>query len=176
MIHVADFLDFLVSKGGTPSNLGAQLERLRDGTTGMQDPFRARDEVETGLIKTATLIRCIDEFTERKELSPKGQKIEQVNKHVRCNEGALAMGVLRAYHEWSSSSQERGLVEIYRFLAKVAPSFVPPLPVNSHDLLQDFREGKAKRCRFLAAECYADALIAVQTHVRIFNAKHNSEG
>ncbi len=173
MIQVSDFLDFLVGRSGTPSNLGAQLERMRDGTTGLSDPFRARDEIESGLIRTANLIRCVDQFAERQELSPKGQEIERVNRDACWSEGALALGVLRSYHEWSSQSQERGLVEIYRFLAKVAPRGVKHPPAGSGDLLQVFREGKANRCRFMAAECYADALIAVQHHVRVFNDKHS---
>lgn len=166
-VSVADVLDFLVSPGATPSNLGAQLERLRDGTTGIQDPFRSRDEVETGMIRMANLIRCIDRFEERPELNPRGKRIQEVSQGR--NEGAMALGVLRAYHEWSSSSQERGLVEVYKFLARTAPRSVPNPPKDSRGLLQDFREGKAKRCRFLAAEAYADALIALQQHVRIYN-------
>ncbi len=174
-ISTADVLDFLVSRGGTPSNLGAQLERLRDGTTGIQDPFRSRDEIESNMIRMANLIRCIDEFEARPVLSPRGEKTKDLNKYARRDEGSIALGVLRAYHEWASSSPERGLVEIYRFLAKIAPNGVPAPPKDSHDLLQDFRESKAKRCRFLAAEMYADALLAMQYHIRVYNDRNKDE-
>lgn len=172
MITVHDILDFLVSRGGTPSNLGAQLERLRDGTTGTQDPFRARDEVETGMMRLATIIRCVDEFGQRSELNPKGQAIEKVNRFAQLPEGAVALGVLRAYHE-RPSSPERGLVEIYRFLARIAPRGVPSIPKECDDLLQAFRDGNAKRCRFVAAETYADALLGLQYHVRLFDKRNN---
>jgi len=172
MITVHDILDFLVSRGGTPSNLGAQLERLRDGTTGTQDPFRARDEVETSMMRMATIIRCVDEFGQRPELSPKGQAIEKVNRFAQLPEGAVALGVLRAYHE-RPSSPERGLVEIYRFLARIAPRGVPSIPKECDDLLQAFRDGIAKRCRFVAAETYADALLGLQYHVRLFDKRNN---
>lgn len=175
MITTADILDFLVSRGGTPSNLGAQLERLRDGTTGIQDPFSARDNIETNMIRMANLIRCLDEFEARPVLNPRGDKTKDLNKFARRDEGAIALGVLRAYHEWSSSSPERGLVEIYRFLAKIAPNGVPAPPKDSLDLLQDFRESKAKRCRYLAAEMYADALLAMQFHIRTWNEKNKND-
>jgi len=173
MISVHDVLDFLVSRGGTPSNLGAQLERMRDGTTGTQDPFRARDEVETSMLRMATIIRCVDEFEARLELSPKGQQIEKINRFAQLPEGRVALGVLRAYHE-RPSSPERGLVEIYRFLAKIAPRGVPSVPKECDDLLQAFRDGNAKRCRFAAAEAYADALLGLQYHVRLFDKRQNN--
>ncbi len=171
-IGVADRLDFLVGRGGVPSNLGAQLERLRDGTTGTNDPYRARDEVENNMLRMAVILRCIDEFSERQELSPRGQQIEKLNRFAQLPEGAIALGVLRAYHE-RPSSPERGLVEIYRFLAKIAPRNVPPIPKDCDDLLQAFRDGAAKRCRFLAAETYGDALLGLQYHVRLFAAREN---
>jgi hypothetical protein len=172
-ICVADVLDFLVSKGATPSNLGAQLERMRDGTTSGQDPFRARDEVEAGMMRLANVIRCVDEFECRPELSPRGQAIEKINKHVQIEEGRIALGVLRAYHE-RPSSPERGLVEIYKFLARIAPRAVPSIPKECEDLLQAFRDGDAKRCRFVAAETYADALLGLQSHVRIYDRRQSN--
>ncbi len=172
-ISVHDILDFLVSRGGTPSNLGAQLERLRDGTTGCQDPFRSRDEVETNMLRMATIIRCIDEFEVRQELSPKGQDIEKLNRYAQLPEGRIAIGILRAFHE-RPSSPERGLVEIYRFIAKIAPRGVPSIPKDCTDLLQAFRDGEAKRCRFIACSVYADALLALQHHVRVFDKQQNN--
>ncbi len=172
-VTVHDVLDFLVSRGATPSNLGAQLERLRDGTTGTQDPFRARDEVESSMLRLATIIRCVDEFGDRMELSPKGQQIEKINRFAQLPEGAVALGILRAYHE-RPSSPERGLVEIYRFLARIAPRGVPTIPKECDDLLQAFRDGHAKRCRFAAAEAYADALLGLQYHVRLFDKRQSN--
>ena len=169
---VHDILDHLVSRGGVPSNLGAQLERLRDGTTGASDPFRARDEVETSMIKQAVLLRCIDQFEARAELAPKGPTIEKINRFAQMDEGRIALEILRAYHE-RPSSPERGLVEIYKFLAKIAPRGVPTPPKDCTDLLQAFRDSEAKRCRFIAAEAYGDALLGLQHHVRLFNTRNN---
>lgn len=124
------------------------------------------------MMRMATIIRCVDEFGQRIELNPKGQAIEKINRFAQLPEGAVALGVLRAYHE-RPSSPERGLVEIYRFLARIAPRGVPSVPKECDDLLQAFRDGNAKRCRFVAAETYADALLGLQYHVRLFDKRNN---
>ncbi len=125
------------------------------------------------MLRMATIIRCVDEFELRAELTPRGQAIEKLNRYAQLPEGRIAVGVLRAYHE-RQSSPERGLVEVYRYLAKIAPSAVPTVPREYTDLLQAFRDNNAKRCRFIAAEVYADALLGLQYHVRVFDKRKSN--
>lgn len=180
-VQVNDILHFLVGRSASPSTMGAQLDRLRFGIHTTPDPFRAREEVESHLLQQAQLIRCIDSFAERDEFrinspsTPGGQTyklLEKLQKAAKRGQGEIALGTLRAYHERCTSigmSQERGLLEVYNYLASIASSIVPAMPKGTTDPLQAFRVGEAKRARNMAAEAYADSLLALQNHVRIFN-------
>jgi len=175
-VSVADVLDNLISVSAAPSTLGAQLDRLRLGTHSAPDPFRARDDVENHLIQQAALIRCIDQFTARQVLPiPRPAIIEKIQKETHTDQGRIAVAVLRAYHERSTRSQERGMVEVYRLLARMAPETTPPSPTeDTLDLVQLFREGKARRCRAFSCEAYADSLLGLQQHVRIWARKQRA--
>lgn len=178
-IHVSDILDFLVGRSAAPSTMGAQLDRLRFGLHSTPDPFRARDEVEANLLHQAVLLRCIDDFSNRHEftVTARGNKatgsgykiLDKIQRSTRRGQGEIAICILRAYHEWATQSQERGLLEIYNYLSSIAPEAVPTPPKNEPDLLQAFRTNAAKRARALACEAYADSLLALQNHVRIWN-------
>lgn len=188
MIHVQDILDHLVTRyASAPSTMGAQLERMRYGVHSTPDPHRARAEAEDHMLKQANLLRCIEAFETRQEFfsgvsvrgrgasSAGGYKIlEKIQKATKKGQGAIAMGILRAYHErvtcTRGQSQERGLVEVYNFLASIAPDAVPkPTKSAEADLLQAFRSGTLKRAHELACEGYADALLALRQHVEIWN-------
>lgn len=182
MVQVADVLDFLVAKSQAPSTMGAQLERLKYGIQIAPDPFRQREDVESHLLKQAGLIRCVDDFADRQEFNPPrkvdsaGYKIIlKIQKETRPQraQGAIALGILRAYHERCTgvNNQERGLLEVYNFILSIAPRVVPSPPKNTDDLLMAFRTGTAKRARATAAEGYADALLALQNHCRVWNKK-----
>lgn len=159
--------------------MGAQLDRMRFGVQTTPDPFRARDEVEANLLHQAVLIRCVDDFARRSEFSVPshlragnagGYKIlEKIQKASKKGQGEIALCILRAYQERATQSQERALLEVYHYLASVAPGAVPTPPKSEPDLLQAFRTNAAKRARGVACEAYADALLALQNHVRIFN-------
>ena len=182
-VSVNDILDFLVAKSAAPSTMGAQLERLKYGVQLAPDPFRARNEVEDNLLAQAAIIRCVDEFAAREELdiharprapSVVGYKaLTKIQEHANPwrSKGKIALDVLRAYQERNKGSQECGLVAVYNYLEQVAPSALPPPPKNDADLLQHFRTGTAKRARNLACEVYADSLLALQYHVRVWNKK-----
>jgi hypothetical protein len=181
-IQVSDILDHLVTRyASAPSTMGAQLERMRFGVHSTPDPHRARAEAEDHMLQQAVLLRCIDEFIARYEFSVPargpgssavGYKIiEKIQKATKLGQGVIAISVLRAYQERCTQSPERGLVEVYNYLASVAPECVPKPPKGDMDLLQAFRSESAKRARAMAAEAYADALLALQNHVRIFNKK-----
>lgn len=181
-IQVSDILDHLVTRyASAPSTMGVQLDRMRYGVHSTPDPHKARAEVEDHMLRQANLLRCIDEFAARHEFSVPargpaaaggGYKIlEKIQKATKKGQGAIAIAILRAYQERSTQSQERGLVEVYNYLASIAPSVVPKPPKGDHDLLQAFRAETAKRARAMAAEAVADALLALQNHVRIWNRK-----
>lgn len=184
-VQVADVLDHLVARSAAPSNLGAQLDRMRFGIQTTPDPFRARDEVENNLLQQAQLLRCIDEFSARHEFSmttrqratsAAGYKVlDRLQKATKRGQGEIALNILRAYHERVTcsigQSQERGLLEVYNYISSIAPEAVPAPPKDTEDLLMAFRTGGAKRARNMACEAYADALLALQNHCRVFNKK-----
>jgi hypothetical protein len=175
-IRTDDVLHFLVSRSGAPSTFGAQLDRMRFGLQATPDPFRARDDAEAAMLETAHLLRCIDEFTQKAEFRQAGvpsayKKLEKMQKASNLGQGFIAISVLRSYQEWATTSQERALVEVYRYLAKVAPDAVPNPPMTEPDLTQAFRLGKARRCRDLAAEVYADSLLALGAFLNSFNRR-----
>lgn len=177
-VVVADVLDHLVARSAAPSTLGAQLDRLKYGTHSAPDPFRARDDAENHMIQQAGLLRCIAEFTARAEFSAKYATIEKLAKAAALPQGYVAINVLRSYHEWCTcqqSSQERGLVAVYHYIHSIAGTIVPEPPALDTDLLQAFRTGKAKRARSIAAESYADGLIALSAHILVYNRKHRGD-
>ncbi len=164
-----------VSIAAAPSTLGAQLDRLRYGIHSAPDPFQARDDAENHMIEQAGLLRCIDEFSTRAEFSTKYGTIEKLQKASGLPQGHIAISVLRAYHErctCQQSSQERGLVAVYQYIASIGRSSVPEVPAKETDVLQAFREGKAKRARSISAEAYADSLLALEAHVKVWNRRH----
>lgn len=170
-ISVDAILHFLVARTNAPSSFGAQLDRLRFGIHTPPDPFRARADAEDAMLATAALLRCLDDFKGRADFGPEYKALQkvQLKSSPKLDQGYIALGALRAYHEWSSQSQERGLVEVYHFVEKCAPGYAPPPPKDEPDVLQAFRTNKAKRARSKAAEVYADALLALQQHVRKWN-------
>jgi hypothetical protein len=171
IVSVNDILDHLVARSAAPSTFGAQLDRLRFGTHSAPDPFRARDDAENHMLEQASLLRCIADFEQRQEFGSRYGTLERIQRGARLPQGYIAIGILRAYHEWSSQSEERGLVEVYRYIATHASAIAPGVPKGETDLHQAFRTGKAKRARNLAAEAYADALLALQAHVSAANRK-----
>lgn len=175
-VSIDSILHFLVARTSAPSSFGAQLDRLRFGVHSQPDPFRARADVEDNMLAQAQLLRCLDEFTARQDFGSLYKSLQkvQLKSSPKLDQGYIALGALRAYHEWCSQSQERGLVEVYRFLEKISPGYVPPPPDDEPDLLQAFRTNKAKRARSRAAEVYADALLALQAHTKSWNRKHAS--
>lgn len=175
-ITIDDILHTLVSQSAAPSSMGAQLERLRYGASIAPDPFRARDEVESRLLRDAALFRCAADFAARQELRGNNaaayKALEKVYRGstTKPPQGTIALRVLRAYQERCTQSQERALVEVYSYLASIAPDVLPPPPKDDGvDLVTAFRTGKAKRARSMAAEVYADALLSLGAFLSIWN-------
>lgn len=185
MVHVNDILDFLVAKSAAPSNFGAQLDRLKYGVQLQADPHRQRAEVEDHLLQQAVLLRCIDTFAGRQEFSvstrqrkaaDSGYKaISKIQESAKLYpQGQIALQILRAYHERArKGAEDPGLVAIYYYVSKIAPEMAPPLPAlkSGEDLATAFKAGHAKRVRSFVCEAYADALLALTEHVRVFNKK-----
>lgn len=172
-VTIDAILHFLVARSAAPSTMGAQLERMRFGVQATPDPYRARDDAEATMLDQAQLLRCLDDFLKKHDFGSQYKALQkvQLKSSPKLDQGYIALGALRAYHEWSTSSQERGLVEVYRFIEKISAGFLPPPPKDEPDLLQAFRSNKAKRARSKAAEVYADALLALQAHTKHWNKK-----
>lgn len=179
MVHVNDILHFLVGRSGAPSAMGAQLDRLRLGFSPAPDPFRAREEVETHLLEQAQLLRCIDAFADKREFrEPTNRQavayktLERLQLASKRAQGEIALGVLRAYHERctvAGLNQERATLEVYRYLATIAPSVAQVPPDAAAEAFADPKDGKKPRA--LACEAYADALLALNQHVRVWNKR-----
>lgn len=178
-LHVSDVLDHLICKGLAPSTLGAQLERLKYGVQLDQDPFRARQDAEDRMLAQAELIRFVDDFTRRIEFAVPKQRLvvssgyqvlDKLQKASSRGQGEIAISILRAYHERSTQSMDRGLYEVYKYLTYIAPKVIPP-PPKDEDLLEAFRKNTAKKSRNFTAEAYADSLLALQRAVHVWNKK-----
>lgn len=173
MLILQDVLDMLVGRTVTPSSLGPQLERLRDGVSVEPDPYRAREIQHWKLLHDAELYRCLDRLCdqERCTFSKLTPTIEKLAKRLRRPAGAIAVGIMRAYQERATSSQERGLVEVYNYLRRLDPTHFPPLLHDEHDAVQAFRVGKAKAARRRALELQADAYLILQKWVDVWNSR-----
>ncbi len=182
-VTVNDILHFLVARTGAQSSMGAQLERLKYGLQNEPDPFRSKNDAEEQMLNQACLLRCVSDFERRSEFGvpPKTpqaasagfkmlKKFQDATLPTR-NQGQIALGILRAFQERSHGSDECGLVAVYKYLAVIAPKAVPSIPQGNEDLLQHFRQGTAKRARAVACEAYADSLLSLSYHVRIWNKK-----
>lgn len=172
MVRVESILDLLVSRSCAPSTFGAQLDRLRYGLSNTPDPFRAREDAEANMMEKAGVMRCLSAFSERgefrtKTISYKGLERVQKATYAKLPQGHIAQEVLRAYQEWVGMGQERALAMVYGYLNRVVPELAPEKA--SLDLVQSFRDGKAKRARDFAAELYADSLLALEAFVRVYN-------
>lgn len=176
-MQLDEILHFLVAKSAAPSTFGAQLDRMKYGVHITPDPIRAQAEAESSMLQQATLIRCVDDFAARQDFGPSYKQLTKIQRYARdVPQGYIAIGILRSYHEWASQRPERALVAVYQFLAKIAPDYVPDMPEGETDILDAFLNGKAKRARAKAAEAYADALIALQSHVTAHNKRNRKKG
>lgn len=122
------------------------------------------------MLEQAAILRCMDHFASRQDVRAKNlpelKTLEKLHRHTRIPRGALAFAVLRAYQERSTASKERGLVEVYGYVKSIAPHLAT---CEELDLLTAFRSNTAKRARSLSAELVADSLLALQSHVAIWN-------
>lgn len=175
-----DILHFLVGDSCTPSNFGAQLERLQfQLAPSTPDPFRARDDAEDHILEQAELIRFVDTFRTVKEFRPTTAKGDAYRTLVKLqrgdsshrNQGEIAVDVLKAFQRWGTRSAERGLLAVYVTLRAICPKACAPIDTDVDRALQQFREGKVPRARTLAAEAYADSLLALSAQVSIWNKK-----
>lgn len=193
-LTVQDVLDVLVSGGIAPSNMGAQLERIRDKALRPPDKTRAKDFIyDTGpqqaayeagrvvhvrsvvrdvscidaaeqfALMHAPVLRCIDALCEAKDSAAfRGRTVlKSLHERTGASFGSLTIGALRVYQERASKSQERGLAEVFVWRQRLL--YQPADDANV--LAQQFREGKAKKSRSIAAELYADCMLVLMRWV-----------
>lgn len=171
-----DVLDALVARTVTPSALGPQLERLRDGVQVTSDPHRVRDAQHDKLLADADLYRCIDGLcgVDRCTFSRITPTIEKLAIRAGLPTGLVSVNILRAYQERRTGlGEERALVAVYEYLRHIDPRHFPPLMHDQADATQAFREGKAKTARRRALELHADAHIVLGKWVELWN-EHRS--
>lgn len=170
-------LDALVARTVTPSTLGPQLDRLRDGAHNPPDPHRLRDAQHDRLLEDADLYRCIDGLfgVDRATFCRTTPTIEKLAKRVGLPVGVIVVGILRAYQERRSGlGEERALVEVYSYLRSIAPAHFPALLHDEVDATQAFRVGKAKSARRRALELHADAIIIANRWVELWNEQRRA--
>ncbi len=185
IIKVADVLACFVGRGCVPSTMQAQLDRLQFGFDPNQDPHRARREVEDHMLQQAVLYRCIDDFARRTALGVQSRQRKsasgyralealQDNSSPYHSQGAIATGILRAFQERAKGSQEQGLVAVYHYIQSIAPKAVPLPPKGDGDILQLFRLHPRAPAREFTCDAHADALFALEDHLREFNKRESS--
>lgn len=178
-VTVDALLGFLVADTLAPSTFGAQLERLQYGVSSTPDPFRARSDAEDTILEQAELIRCLDAFAAIREFRPATARsdgfktIEKIQRgtHPVMNQGMIALGVIKAYEKWGRSKDMRALVAVFDYVRSIAPTKCPSLTRDVHEAVQLFREGRAARSQELAASAYADALLALSGHCRLWSRR-----
>lgn len=166
MLHVLDF--FTTQYSYTPSTLGNQLDGLRLESERMpQLEGDGLAKIEEALSQ-AEVFRCVEAL--RVDGPPVDGKWGRVypalskardasrgsGKHLKM--GELICALLHDYQEFGTRDPSRGLGMVYRRLSslnsKSYPSFDSPVePLK------------------IAGEAYADALLALDAHVRSFNAR-----
>lgn len=168
---VDEILHFLVADTMAPSSFGAQLDRMKFGLSPNINPFQARDDTESSIMRNAEILRVLREFSEVQEFRPASSRtvgFRALSKIQRgasgpIRQGQIALGILRSNQPWSG---DRGLVEVFWFLRKIAPKACPTLDLTTLDAVQAFREGSAKRSKALASEALADAILALGSFLR----------
>lgn len=198
-VTVQDVLDALVGRTTAPSNMGAQLDRIRDKAFRIPDKTQAKnlieedqnerpvqkarrsvrdisciDSAETFALMRAPVLHCIQDLCEVGHAHSLKSRAALAALHKQAphwTQGALVVGCLRAYHEWASHSKERALAEVCAWLHRVAGAEAP----DAFELAQHFREGKAKRSRTRAAELYADCILVLLGWVGIWNRREISQ-
>jgi hypothetical protein len=173
-VTLSDVLDHLSAETTVSSSFGAQLERARDGTTGAADYVRSRSGAEARILARAAIIRCVDALSVCPNLFRTGEACGDIRRfavRAKLPEGAAVIAVLRAYQPWATSSQERGLAEVYQFARSRNPSLQAADPAGESSIAQAFRVGKARRARLIAALLLADAEVALHAWVENWNRR-----
>jgi hypothetical protein len=177
-ITLDDILYFLMAKTTVSSGFGAALERARVGLSGRpkkgsgQASCVAASESasqETLLLKAASISRCVTVLAgvEKVDFEP-CPDLRRFATQAKMNEGEVAIGVLRAYQERCTQSEERALAEACIWLIKHVPGFEITLK-SEDDLAQDFRQGRQKRARGKSLCVLADARLVLAKWVVLWN-------
>lgn len=115
------------------------------------DPWGSMDRAEQDTVRELGVIRCLCDLAQVKNISVRwiSSIVSFHNKALHRAQGELVVLVLRAYHEWSSQSQERALAEVYVFSQREAKH---EGDYDGAKIAQEFREGKNVSARRQAAK------------------------
>lgn len=164
---------FLVGSG-PPSATGPQLEKVRDGTSGISG--NGKNNADYQLIADAGILGVVDSLRKLARVDfEKCPSLRKFAKKTDCGEGALVLAVVTAYSSWHLKSQERGLVEVYRLMQKLDSSLKEP-EHSETELSRAFSLGKeagsdAVHARDAASRLLKDSLLALDGWINRHNEK-----
>ena len=161
---------YLTSRSQVPSPMGSQLEMMRTGVLASRSSSAAKsitleaaDRRESEMLRLAEIGRCVQALADVQTVA--FVDVPAVHRLARRSgraEGAIIVGVLRAYQEWSTRSEERGLSAVHLWLRGQDGADID-------DVVQAFRENKGSRARRTALCLVSDGLVALERWVRIWN-------
>ncbi len=174
-VSFTDVIEFLSSTGSSvPSSLGGQLDKMRDGVFFVSNSGVNNEEYK--LLAKAHILDCVDKLRSKKKINFEAvEDLSNFAKKLKLGEGPLALAVTGIYHVWATRSQQRGLVEVYRFMRSLDPSLPEPNHLDEELLVNAFRTGKEKKTRDKAARLLADSELAVYSWIQYYNIKNKSK-
>ena len=187
-MSVDDLRAFFLAETTAASTFGAVLERARDGTlgtTGGGTAAAAQGRAEAAMLRMAAVGRCAAALAAVRTIRfiPCAD-VAAIARTTSAAQGALVVGILRAYEPWATSSIEAALAAVWAYLWRVrgggtgvypncitAPGTARPLRVIDASLAHAFRHGRARVQRRRAERALADAEAALTVWVAVWNRR-----
>jgi hypothetical protein len=149
------------------------LEKMKDGAYFVTNSGINNEEFK--LLAKAHILDCVDKLRSKKKID--FETVEDLStfaKKIKMGEGPIALAVTGVYHVWATRSQQRGLVEVYRFMQKMDSTLPEPNHMDEEMLVNAFRTGKEKKARDKSARLLADSELAIYTWIQLYNKKNKS--
>lgn len=186
-LSVDDLRAFFLANTGAPSTFGAMLERARDGTLAIAGGASAEalTRAEAGMLRMAAVGRCAAGLAAVRTIRfiPCAD-VAAIARTTSAAQGALVVGILRAYEPWASHSTEAALAAVWAYLWRVRgggsgaypncvtpTGTVRPLRVVDESLAHAFRHGRARVQRRRAERALADAEAALTVWIAVWNRR-----
>lgn len=173
IVSFSEIVEYLssTSPNNIASPLGGMLEKLKNGVYFVNRPTENNEELK--LLSKSSVLKCIDELKKVEKVD--FENVPELRFFCRGNkivEGPLVLAVVGAYHRWSTKSEQRGLVEVYRLLQTLDDKLPDP-DIEEEELVQSFRLGKGKiiKARDLSSKILADSELALHTFVQVYNKR-----